>query len=67
MQKRYTIAITHNPDAGDNMVSILIIDTMPEDGKSEVYSATVPHGEKHTSLSEYLERIGQESHIIDLT
>lgn len=67
MNERYTIAITPNPDAGSDMISILIIDTMPEDGRSEIYSATVPRSEKYTAIFPYLGKVGHDMHIVDLT
>jgi len=67
VNERYTIAITPNPDAGEDMISILIIDTRPENGKSEIFSTTTHRDQKYTSLHPYLEQIGDDFHLIDLT
>ena len=65
MDKRYTIAITNNSIAGKGMISILIIDTKAVCGKSEVMTMTVPISQKQSSLLPYLDKFGNDIHIID--
>lgn len=65
MAQRYTIAITRNPNAGPEMIAILIIDTRPENGKSEVFNETVHRRLKISTLTPFLELFGHDVNIID--
>ena len=67
MDKKYIIAIANNPQAGANMISILIVDTKPASNNSEVFSAVINKSEKAPRLRSFLEKYGEDAHIIDIS
>jgi hypothetical protein len=67
MSERYTIAITNNPGAGSDMISILIIDTAPENNNSEVFNGTIHRSQKISTLHPFMEQFGHDVNIIDIS
>ena len=49
------------------MICILIIDTMPESKKSEIFDIIVHKSEKEQRLRPYLEMLKEDIHVVDLT
>ena len=67
MDKRYIAAITNNPQAGVDMICILIIDTKSGNRNSEVFNIVVHKSEKALQLRPFLEKLEEDLHVIDLS
>jgi hypothetical protein len=67
MNERYTITITNNPGAGPDMITMLILDTVPENNNSEVFNGTIHRSKKISTLHPFMEQFGHDVNIIDLS